>query len=101
MKLIIASIILSFAASLSVAKMAPSTRRRLQLTRVRRSLLAEPNTTKMISVLPSLDSELSPNNVTMYANETLGAKAKVGRPNIYLCSGWWIVVMRPSVSTEV
>ena len=86
MKLIIASIILSFAASLSVAKMAPSTRRRLQPTRVRRSLLAEPNTTKMVAsdvqVLPS-----SLGNVTRYPNETLGAKAKVGRPNIYLCSG--------------
>ena len=91
MKLIIASIILSFAASLSVAKMALSTRRRLQLTRVRRSLLAEPNTTKMISpdvkVLPS-----SLGNTTRYPNETLGSKAS---------SGWWIVVMRPSVSTEV
>ena len=93
MKLIIASIILSFAASLSVAKGAPSTRRRLQLTRVRRSLLAEPNTTKMISdvqVLPSQNSSEGlgiGNNVTMYPNHTLRAKAKVGRPNIYLCSG--------------
>ena len=94
MKLIIASIILSFAASLSVAKMAPSTRRRLQLTRVRRSLLPDINTSTIVDVMV-----LNMSDASSGANVTLG----VCRSNIYVLiiavlGVWWIV---PSVSIQV
>ena len=88
MKLIIASIILSFAASLSVVKGAPS-------GRVRRSLLPDINIMSMIVDVMVLNMS----DASSGANVTLG----VCRPNIYVLiiavlGVWWIV---PSVSIQV